>query len=282
MVEKFKILSAGRDSKGLNIFKSSAYKEHEQTPMAQVFWALRWSVGVWLVCALTFCFSFIFEHIWRYGWSDATLDWIKIYLHNMMTSGGMSVIAEIPYWILRCVMHPDYACIVPVLPIIAYFFLVDDTLKGEFNPHGKDKFDKKSSREANEQDVEKMGLFKGFMMVLGYFKKKPLMLPKTLSVLCLAPPGTGKTEGIVLPTIFGCPGVSMIINDPKPELDGKSSAYRAAKVGPVFIMDWAGQDEPEKVFIILRGTGKRYLLSFVEPVITGTYTIQYRTTRIVC
>ena len=112
MVEKFKILSAGRDSKGLNIFKSSAYKEHEQTPMAQVFWALRWSVGVWLVCALTFCFSFIFEHIWRYGWSDATLDWIKIYLHNMMTSGGMSVIAEIPYWILRCVMHPDYACIV--------------------------------------------------------------------------------------------------------------------------------------------------------------------------
>ncbi len=245
MVQKFKILSAGKDSKGLNIFKSSAYKEHEQTPMAQVFWALRWSVGVWLICALVFCFSFLFEHLWRYGWSPATANWMKIYLINMVQSAGLSVIAEIPYWVLRCLMHPDFMCVVPLIPVLAYYLLVDDTLKGEFNPHGKDKFDKKSSREANEADVKAMGLFDGFMMVLGYFKKKPLKLPKTLSVLCLAPPGIGKTEGIVLPTIFDCPNVSMIINDPKPELDLKSSGYRST-IGPVFIMDWGGQDEPEK------------------------------------
>ena len=245
MVQKFKILSAGKDSKGLNIFKSSAYKEHEQTPMAQIFWALRWSVGVWLICALVFCFSFLFEHLARYGWSPATANWMKIYLINMFQSAGLSVVAEIPYWIIRCLMHPDFECAIPLLPVLAYYLLVDDTLKGEFNPHGKDKFDKKSSREANEADVKAMGLFNGFMMVLGYFKKKPLMLPKTLSVLCLAPPGTGKTEGIVLPTIFDCPNVSMIINDPKPELDSKSSGYRST-LGPVFIMDWGGQDEPEK------------------------------------
>lgn len=246
MVQKFKILSAGKDSKGLNIFKSSAYKEHEQTPMAQIFWALRWSVGVWLICALVFCFSFLFEHLARYGWSPATANWMKIYLINMFQSAGLSVVAEIPYWIIRCLMHPDFECAIPLLPVLAYYLLVDDTLKGEFNPHGKDKFDKKSSREANEADVKAMGLFNGFMMVLGYFKKKPLMLPKTLSVLCLAPPGTGKTQGIVLPTIFECKNVSMIINDPKPELDGMSSGYRSEKVGPVFIMDWGGQDEPEK------------------------------------
>ncbi|MBO4583220.1 MAG: type IV secretory system conjugative DNA transfer family protein [Alphaproteobacteria bacterium] len=246
MVQKFKILSAGKDSKGLNIFKSSAYKEHEQTPMAQIFWALRWSIGVWLICALVFCFSFLLEHLWRYGWSPATANWMKIYVINMFQSAGLSVIAEIPYWIVRCLMHPDFMCVVPLIPVLAYYLLVDDTLKGEFNPHGKDKFDKKSSREANEADVKQMGLFNGFMMVLGYFKKKPLMLPKTLSVLCLAPPGTGKTQGIVLPTIFECKNVSMIINDPKPELDGRSSGYRSEKVGPVFIMDWGGQDEPEK------------------------------------
>lgn len=246
MVEKFKILSVGKDSKGLNIFKSSAYKEHEQKPMAQVFWSLRWSVGVWLTCAAAFCASFIIEHVWRYGWTVATGDWIKIYLGNMVASAGLSVIAEIPGWVVRCLMHPDFACVVPIIPFIAYFILTDDTLKKEFNPHGKDKFDKKSSREANEKDVEQMGLFKGFMMVLGYFKKKPLMLPKTLSTLCLAPPGTGKTQGIVLPTIFECKDVSMIINDPKPELDGMSSGFRSERVGPVFIMDWGGQDEPEK------------------------------------
>ena len=246
MVEKFKILSAGKDSKGLNIFKSSAYKEHEQTPMAQTFWALRWSVGVWIICALAFCASFIVEHIWRYGWSVATGDWIKIYLTNLVNTAGLSSLANIPAWIMRCVMHPDFPCIVPLLPFLTYFILTDDTLKKEFNPNGKDEYDKKSGREANEKDVEQMGLFKGFMMVLGYFKKKPLKLPKTLSVLCLAPPGTGKTQAIALPTIFECTNVSMIINDPKPEIDEKSSGFRSERVGPVFIMNWAGQDEPEK------------------------------------
>ena len=246
MVEKFKILSAGKDSKGLNIFKSSAYKEHEQTPMAQTFWALRWSIGVWLICALAFCFSFVIEHIWRYGWSEATNDWISIYIHQLIGSFGLSSLANIPSWIMRCVMHPDFPCIVPLLPCLAYFILTDETLKKEFNPNGKDVYDKTSGREANEKDVEQMGLFKGFMMVLGYFKKKPLMLPKTLSVLCLAPPGTGKTQAIALPTIFECTNVSMIINDPKPEIDDKSSGFRSERVGPVFIMNWAGQDEPEK------------------------------------
>ncbi len=246
MVQKFKILSAGKDSKGLNIFKSSAYKEHEQTPMAQVFWALRWSVGVWLVCAFVFCLSFAIEHLCRYGWSPATINWMKIYFINMFQSAGLSVVAEIPYWIWRCLMHPDFECAIPLLPVLAYYLLVDDTLKKEFNPNGKDEYDKKSGREANEKDIEQMGLFKGFMMVLGYFKKKPLKLPKTLSVLCLAPPGTGKTQAIALPTIFECPNVSMIINDPKPEIDEKSSGFRSERVGPVFIMNWAGQDEPEK------------------------------------
>lgn len=245
MAGKFKILSAGKDSKGLNIFKSTAYEEHEQTPMAQTFWALRWTVVVWLICALAFGASFIFEHLWRYGWSVATADWIRIYLANLIQTAGLSVVAEVPSWFVRCFMNPDFSCIVPLLPIIGYFILTDATLKREFNPYGKDKFDKKSSRVANEQDIKKMKLFDGFMIVLGYFKKKPLMLPKTLSVLCLAPPGTGKTQGVVLPTIFECDGVSMIVNDPKPEVDKMSSGYRATK-GPVFIMNWGGQDEPEK------------------------------------
>jgi type IV secretory pathway TraG/TraD family ATPase VirD4 len=134
---------------------------------------------------------------------------------------------------------------------------VDDTLKSEFNPAGKDNYDEKSSRKATADDIKKMGtdfknkegLFKGFMMVLGYFKYKgkstPLMFDESLSTLCLAPPGTGKTAGVVIPTILDCDTVSMIINDPKPELKQKTSAYRAT-VGPVFIMNWAGQDEPER------------------------------------
>ncbi len=231
--------------KGLKIFRSSAYDDHEKLPMAREFWSIRWSISIWLVAAALFCAAFPVEHIWRYGWSPATQHWLYIYMTQFVQSFGLSVMAQIPDWAMRCILRPDMMCIVPLIPIIGYYFLVDGTLIGEFNPHGKDTFDKKSSREANAEDIKKMGLLDGFMMVLGYFKKKPLMMNETLSALCVAPPGTGKTEGIVLPTIYDCPGASMIINDPKPELDLKSSGYRAT-IGPVFIMNWAGQDDPAR------------------------------------
>ena len=256
MAIKFNIFSSSDSGKGLKIFDSTAYKEHEQLPMAREFWKIRWSVFIWLICALVFGLSFIVEHLWRYGLGPASEHWTNIYLRNMLWTGGFSVVAEIPYWIGRTLMHPDYACIAPVLPIIAYYFLTDDNLKTEFNPAGKDTYDEKTSRKANADDIKKMGgptnkegLFNGFMMVLGYFKYKgkstALMMDETLSALCLAPPGTGKSAGVVIPTILDCDNVSMIINDPKPELKQKTSAYRST-IGPVFIMNWAGQDEPER------------------------------------
>ena len=71
------------------------------------------------------------------------------------------------------------------------------------------------------------------------------MMNECLSALCVAPPGTGKTYGVVVPTIFECNNVSMIINDPKPELYQQTSAYRAT-IGPTFVMNWAGQDDPAR------------------------------------
>ena len=256
MAEKFKILSAGGSSKGLNIFKSSAYKENERSPMAQEFWKLRWAVGIWLVCALAFGLAFIVEHFWRYGFSPASWTWTWLYLGKALQTMGLSVVAEIPAWLTRCVMRTDMACIAPIIPIIAYFFMADSALVKEFNPHGNDEFAEKSSNKASADDIKKMGkynnkegLFNGFMMVLGYFKNKgktmPLMFDECLSALLVAPPGTGKTAGVVLPTILECDKVSMIINDPKPELKQQTSAYRAT-VGPTFIMNWAGQDDPER------------------------------------
>ena len=257
MAVKFNLLSSSGTGKGIGIFDSSKYKEWEQTPVARKFWNIRWNVGVWLICALAFALSFAVEHVWRYGWGPASEHWVLIYLKNMVMTAGLSVVAEIPYWIGRTLMHPDFASTAPMIPIIAYYFLADDTFKSEFNPHGKDNYDEKSARKATADDIKQMGqdpknkegLFKGFMMVLGYFKYKgkqtPLMFDESLSALCLAPPGTGKTQGVVIPTIFDCDNVSMIINDPKPELKQQTSAYRAT-VGPVFIMNWAGQDDPER------------------------------------
>lgn len=257
MAIKFNILSSSGSGKGLKIFESSAYKEHEQTPIARKFWNIRWDIIVWLLCALAFCFSFAIEHIWRYGWGPATEHWVALYSKKLLFTCGFSALAEIPYWLTRVLHNPDIASITPLFPIIAYYFLADDTFKSEFNPHGKDNYDEKSSRKATAEDIKKMGsnyknkegLFNGFMMVMGYFKYKgkstPLMMDESLSALCLAPPGTGKSQGVVIPTILDCDTVSMIINDPKPELKQVTSGYRST-IGPVFIMNWAGQDDPER------------------------------------
>ena len=256
MATNFNLFSNSGTGKGLKIFDSSKYKEHEQAPVARKFWNIRWNIGVWLICALAFGLAFAVEHVWRYGWGPASAHWVWLYIKNMFATFGMSVVAEIPYWFSRTISHPDFACTAPLIPIIAYYFLVDDTLKDEFNPAGKDNYDEKSSRKATVDDIKKMGtwnnpegLFKGFMMVLGYFKYKgketPLMMDECLSTLCVAPPGTGKTTGVVVPTILDCDTVSMIINDPKPELKQSTSGYRST-IGPVFIMNWAGQDEPER------------------------------------
>ena len=201
MAMKFNFLSASGKGKGLKIFRSSAYDEHERTPLAREFWSIRWSILIWWITAIMFACAFPIEQIWRYGWSPATRQWLDIFLDHVVKSGGLSVFAEVPSWFMRCLLRPDYPCITPLLPLIGYFFLVDTTMTDEFNPHSKDKFDKKSSQKATAEDIKKMaqdfknkdGLFKGFMMVLGYFKGKPLKMDTCLSALLLAPAGTGKT-----------------------------------------------------------------------------------------
>jgi type IV secretion system protein VirD4 len=120
----------------------------------------------------------------------------------------------------------------------------NDAFEKELNPYGKFTYKEGSSRKAEDADVKKMKLLDGFMIVLGYYKKKPLKMPETLSALCVSPPGTGKTAGVVVPTIFECAhNVSTIINDPKPEIKQITSGW-CAKHGFAFIMNWAGQDDP--------------------------------------
>lgn len=80
-------------------------------------------------------------------------------------------------------------------------------------------------------------------MVVGKFQGKMLKLKETLSTLCCAPPGTGKTAGVVIPTIFNSEGLSIIVNDPKPELCYQTTGARN-KVGPVFVINWGKEDNP--------------------------------------
>lgn len=88
----------------------------------------------------------------------------------------------------------------PILPIISLPFglligAATNPYRFQSNIHG-------SARIAELKDIKKMGLLDGFCMVVGKYKGHLLMMKETLSTLCCAPPGTGKTAGVVIPTIF--------------------------------------------------------------------------------
>ena len=113
----------------------------------------------------------------------------------------------------------------PVLPILSLpigliIGAVTNPYRFQSNIHG-------SGRIATLKDIKAMKLLDGFCMVIGKFKGYYLKLPETLSTLCCAPPGTGKTAGVVIPTIFNSKGLSLVINDPKPELCFTTSGARA-------------------------------------------------------
>ena len=131
----------------------------------------------------------------------------------------------------------------PILPFITLpvgltVGLLSNPYRFQSNIHG-------SARIATEKDIKKMPLlgFDGFCQVVGKFNGKLLMLKETLATLCCAPPGTGKTAGVVIPTIFNSHGLSIIVNDPKPELCFSTTGARA-KDGPVFVINWGAEDNP--------------------------------------
>ena len=134
----------------------------------------------------------------------------------------------------------------PILPIISLPFglligAATNPYRFQSNIHG-------SARIAELKDIKKMGLLDGFCMVVGKYKGHLLMMKETLSTLCCAPPGTGKTAGVVIPTIFHSHGMSIVVNDPKPELCFTTTGARA-KDGPVFVINWGAEDNPaEGVF----------------------------------
>lgn len=83
-----------------------------------------------------------------------------------------------------------------------------------------------SAHWASNREIRKMGLRANTGLLLGRTGRRFLRTDQPLSVLLLAPPGTGKTAGVVVPTLLSC-GNSMIVNDVKGELYQLTSKRRA-------------------------------------------------------
>jgi type IV secretion system protein VirD4 len=105
------------------------------------------------------------------------------------------------------------------------------SFKSQIKQKGKYGF----AKLARVADIKKSGLNFKRGIIFGKFKGKFIKSDKPLSVLILAPPGTGKTAGIVIPTLLTLDD-SMIIHDPKGELYETTSRQRK-KFGEVCLFD---------------------------------------------
>ena len=117
------------------------------------------------------------------------------------------------------------------------------------NPYSKTPNIFGDTRWANDADIEKMSKdnkigFDGKLIVVGKHKDKLLHMKETLSVLLLAPPGTGKSVGFIVPSILAMDEASFCAHDVKPELFDMCSGHRS-RLGPTFQLKWSATDEPD-------------------------------------
>lgn len=82
-----------------------------------------------------------------------------------------------------------------------------------------------SAKWATEKEVKAAGLREKTGAIIGKLRGQYLRFSSSLSAFIIAPPGSGKTAGIVIPTLLSC-GDSLIALDWKDELRKKTSARR--------------------------------------------------------
>lgn len=97
------------------------------------------------------------------------------------------------------------------------------------------------------EDQKQVGIRGGKYMSLGRWigglrDGQTIRMIETLSALCLAPPGTGKTAGVAIPTLVENDTVSIIAYDAKPELFFMTGRHRAS-VSDTHVIDWSKVDE---------------------------------------
>ena len=219
--------------------RAGEYADRDKAVSYLIVWFL-WS---FLVGVILLYFVPIFYKIFTEGFGRATLTASVQFFWEAIKNPAV-LINQYRSWMRLSLFHRDYLSLfVSLLPLIG--FLVMFGIAALLNPNDFGLKTFGSGRMATYADVKKMKLFDGFVMVLGRFKGKLLKMPETLSALVVAPPGTGKTVGVVVPTILESPGMSIIVNDPKPELCYKTSGFRATE-GPVFVINWGAEDEPDK------------------------------------
>ena len=94
-------------------------------------------------------------------------------------------------------------------------------------------------------DIEKMGLHKGILLVLGRFQDYILGVTKPANILCIGETGCGKTSSVAIPSILRSDNVSVLAVDNAGTLARHTSGHRA-EIGKVFYFNWDLADDIDK------------------------------------
>ncbi len=223
-----------------NYYEERHWREHNKAKR----WltkALLWT-GFWtLVASLIFLpLSFLVTG----GFSAESFEEVKAFYRKLLHQPA-HLLAMYLYSIKDLIFGEDLPLgfYIPALTFVVLFLGIMHSIIDNPFYFGPNFFG--SGRWANDRDIKAMKLLDGFLMVLGKWKGKYLKFPEIFSALCVSAPNTGKTTGVVIPTILETDSVCMFINDTKGELFEKTAGYRAT-LGPVFKMYWEGRDDPEK------------------------------------
>ena len=98
---------------------------------------------------------------------------------------------------------------------------------------------------ANLKDVEKMGLTKGILLVLGRFQNYVLGVSRPANILCVGETGSGKTTSVGIPSILRADGMSILSVDNAGTLARHTSGHRA-ELGKIFYFNWDLPDDADK------------------------------------
>lgn len=219
--------------------KSEEWEEYNNA----VQWMVMTFIITFLVTIVLAIISMPLGYLIGNGISKDSLSEVSKFIQTIINSPSY-LFSRYWHWIKQISNYHgafSFSLWLPILPIISLPFglligAATNPYRFQSNIHG-------SARIAELKDIKKMGLLDGFCMVVGKYKGHLLMMKETLSTLCCAPPGTGKTAGVVIPTIFHSHGMSIVVNDPKPELCFTTTGARA-KDGPVFVINWGAEDNP--------------------------------------
>ena len=225
-----------------------AYASRKDMDYWEHYKAVDWvSLGVLYSLIASVLISFIslpLGHLVSHGFSAKSWENVKLF-YTYVKSHPSYFLKSYLKWMINFASNPtqSFAIWIPALPLFTFLggiFLSYYTLPYEFGSQGKG-----WGRLANERDIKKMKLWNGFLVVLGSWKGRLLKLSEFLSTICIAATGAGKTAGVIIPTIFESDDLSLIVFDPKGETFPLTSGYRAS-IGPVFRLNFAGIDDPEK------------------------------------